>query len=127
MVVVLRHVDKSRQTLAEPHCDLSIHVDGKWLESLLQAAHGVVLKGASILPEVHTTHLRQTEATHWNKPCRTDKGHKDKGGGSKGGGEKEVFKNTRQEGWNINAAFAKGNLQVALQIRLISTQGAAQF
>lgn len=28
---------------------------------------------------------------------------------------------------NINAAFAKGNLQVALQIRLISTQGAAQF
>lgn len=95
MVVVLRHVDKSRQTLAEPHCDLSIHVDGKWLESLLQAAHGVVLKGASILPEVHTTHLRQTEATHWNKPCRTDKGHKDKGGGAK---EEERKKSLRIHG-----------------------------
>lgn len=68
VVVVLRHIDKSRQTLAEPHGDLSVHVDSKGFKSFLKAAHGVVLEGASIFPQIHTTHLSQTETTHRNKP-----------------------------------------------------------
>lgn len=68
MVVVFWHVDKSRQTFAEPHRDLTVHVDSKRFESLLQATCCVVLEGASIFPQIHATNLRQTEATDWNKP-----------------------------------------------------------
>lgn len=68
MVVVLWHIDKGRKTLAEPHGELTVHVDSKGFESFLKATHGVVLEGASIFPEVHTTHLRQAKATHWNEP-----------------------------------------------------------
>lgn len=68
MAVVLRHVDKSRQSLAEPHGDLTVHVDGKGFKAFLKAAHGVVLEGASIFAQVHATHLSQTETTDWNKP-----------------------------------------------------------
>lgn len=66
--MVLWHVYKSRQTLAEPHGDLSVHVDRKRFESLLEAAHGVVLEGAGVLPQIHTAHLSQAEATHRNEP-----------------------------------------------------------
>lgn len=68
MVVVLWHVDKSGQTLAEPHGDLSVHVDGEGFEAFLKTAHGVVLEGAGIFAQVHATHLGQTETTDWNKP-----------------------------------------------------------
>lgn len=68
MVVVLRHVDKRRQALAEPHSDLSVHVDGEGFEALLKAAHGVVLEGAGVFAQVHATHLRQAKAADWNEP-----------------------------------------------------------
>lgn len=57
VVVVLRHIDKGRQTLAEPHGELTVHVDSKGFKSFLKATHCVVLEGASIFPQVHTTHL----------------------------------------------------------------------
>lgn len=68
MVVVLRHIHKSRQTLAEPHGDLSVHVDSKGFKSFLKAAHGVVLEGAGVLTQIHATHLSQTKTADWNKP-----------------------------------------------------------
>lgn len=68
MVVVLRHVDKCRQALAEPHGDLSVHVDGEGFEALLKAAHGVVLEGAGVFAQVHATHLRKAKAADWNEP-----------------------------------------------------------
>lgn len=71
VVVVFWHVDKSRQTLAEPHRDLSVHVDSKGFKSLLKATCCVVLEGASIFPQVHATHLSQTETTNWNKSWQT--------------------------------------------------------
>lgn len=67
MVVVLWHVDKGRQALAEPHGDLSVHVDRVGLKPFLKAAHGVVLEGASVLPQIHATHLSQAETTHRNE------------------------------------------------------------
>lgn len=88
MVVVLWHVVKSRQTLAEPHGDFSVHVDGKGFKSLLKAAHGVVLEGAGVLSQIHATHLGQTETTHRNKTWRT-------AGGSGGGRGKRSRERTQ--------------------------------
>lgn len=68
VVVVFWHVDKSGQTLAEPHGDLSVHVDGKGLKSLLKAAHGVVLEGAGVFPQIHAPHLSQAETADRDKP-----------------------------------------------------------
>lgn len=65
--MVLWHIDKGRQTLAEPHGDFSVHVDSKGFEAFLKATHGVVLEGASILSQIHTTHLRQAKTAHWNE------------------------------------------------------------
>lgn len=62
--VVLRHVDKGGQALAEPHGDLPVHVDGKRLEALLQAAHRVVLEGAGVLAQVHATDLGHSQTAH---------------------------------------------------------------
>lgn len=67
-MVVLRHVDKCGQTLAEPHGELSVHVDGKGFKSFLKATHGVVLEGAGVLPQIHTTHLSEAEAAHRDEP-----------------------------------------------------------
>lgn len=68
VVVVLWHVDKSGQALAEPHGDLSVHVDSKRFEALLKATHGVVLEGAGIFAQVHATHLSQTKAADRDEP-----------------------------------------------------------
>lgn len=68
MIVILWHVDERRQTLAEPHGDLSVHVDSEGFESLLKAAHGVVLEGAGVFPQIHAADLGQTEAAHWDEP-----------------------------------------------------------
>ena len=48
MHVVLGHVEKGGQALAEPHGNLSVHVDSKGLKTFLETAHGVVLKSAGI-------------------------------------------------------------------------------
>lgn len=41
--------DELWQALAEPHGNVSLHVDGKGLESLLQPTDGEVTKAADIL------------------------------------------------------------------------------
>lgn len=73
VAVVLWHVDESGQTLAEPHGDVAVHVDGEGLEALLQAAHGVVFKGACVLAQVHAADLRQTQAAHRNETWKSKK------------------------------------------------------
>lgn len=67
MFVVLRHVEKSGQALAEPHGYLSVHVDSKRLKTLLEATHGVVLKGARVFAQVHEADLRHAQATDGDK------------------------------------------------------------
>lgn len=57
MHVVLRYVDKGGQALAEPHGDVSVHIDGKGLKAFLETTHGVVLKTAGVLAQVHTADL----------------------------------------------------------------------
>lgn len=69
MVVVLGHVDKSGQPLAEPHGDLPVHVDGEGFETFLKPAHGVILEGAGIFAQIHASYLRQAKAADGNKPC----------------------------------------------------------
>lgn len=69
MVVVLGDVDKSGQTLAEPHGHLPVHVDGEGFEALLKSAHGVILEGAGVFAQIHASHLCQAKAADWNKPC----------------------------------------------------------
>ena len=58
------HGDELRQALAEPHGDVTLHVDGEGLEALLQAADGEVAKAADVLTQVDAAHLGQTQAAH---------------------------------------------------------------
>lgn len=43
MHVVLGYVDKCGKELAEPHDDVSVHVDSKGFKTFLETTHGVVL------------------------------------------------------------------------------------
>lgn len=113
VVVVLRHVDESRQALAKPHGDLSVHVDSKGFKSFLKATHGVVLERASVFPQIHATHLRQAETTDWNKPWRTAIGQR--GGRRKRSGVRrdlKASKNTHSRRKSIQL-FQKGNLEAS--------------
>ena len=47
-----------RQALAEPHCNVPLHVDGEGFESLLQTADGEVAQAANVLTEVDAADLR---------------------------------------------------------------------
>lgn len=69
MHVLLRYVDKGGEALAEPHGDLSVHVDGEGLKALLETTHGVVLKSAGVLAQVHTSNLRHSQTAHRNETC----------------------------------------------------------
>ena len=66
--------DKGGKALAEPHGDVSVHVDGEGLEALLEAAHGVVLKSAGVLAQVHMTDLRHAQTAHGDETCREGEG-----------------------------------------------------
>lgn len=57
--MILWHVDKCREVLAEPHGNVSVHVDSKRLKALLEAAHGVKLEGTGICPKIHAANLRK--------------------------------------------------------------------
>lgn len=70
MHVVLWYVDKCWETLAEPHRDLSVHVDGEWLEAFLETTHGVVLEGAGVLAQVHASYLRHAQTAHGDETWR---------------------------------------------------------
>ncbi len=73
VMVVFGHVAEGGQAFAEPHGHLTVHVDGEGLEALLQAAHGVELKRAGVLPQIHTAHLRQTQTTDRDETWRTER------------------------------------------------------
>lgn len=59
---------KLRQPLAEPHGDISVHVDSKRLVAFLQATDGEVLERADIFTKVHLPHLTHAQTAYWNKP-----------------------------------------------------------
>ena len=76
MHVVFGYVDKGGKALAEPHGDLSVHVDTKGLETFLETTHGVVLKSAGVLAQVHATDLRHTQTAHRDETWRGVKRHR---------------------------------------------------
>lgn len=61
------HIDECRKAFAEPHSDLSVHVDSERLKTLLKATHGVVLEGAGIFAQVHTANLREPKTANWDE------------------------------------------------------------
>lgn len=70
MWMILWHVDKGWEALAEPHCNISVHVDSKRLKALLEATHGIKLKSTGVHPEIHATDLRQPQTADGHKACR---------------------------------------------------------
>lgn len=71
MIVVSRHWDELRQTLAEPHGDVSLHVDGKRFKSFLQSTNGEIAQAANVLSQIDAAHLRQAQCTHRDEPWQT--------------------------------------------------------
>lgn len=67
--MILWHVDEGWEALAEPHRDVSVHVDGKRLKALLEAAHRVKPEGAGVHPEIHAADLRQPQRADGHKAC----------------------------------------------------------
>lgn len=67
--MILWHVDKRREALAEPHRNVPVHVDSKRLKALLEATHGIKLEGAGIHPEIHAADLRQSQRADGHKAC----------------------------------------------------------
>lgn len=68
--MVRRHIEKGGQALAEPHGDLSVHVNSKGLKAFLETAHGVVLESTGVLAQVHAADLRHTETAHRDETWR---------------------------------------------------------
>ena len=68
--MILGHVDKCWEALAEPHGHVAVHVDSKRLKALLEAAHGIKLEGAGVHPEIHAADLRQAQRAYGHKACR---------------------------------------------------------
>lgn len=71
MGMVCRDRDELGQALAEPHGDVSFHVDSKGLKSLLQATDGEVTQTADVLAQVDPANLRQAQTANWNKAWGT--------------------------------------------------------
>lgn len=61
VLVVERRGDELRQSFADPHGQVSVHVDGEGFVALLQATDGEVLQRAHVLPEVHPAHLTNSQ------------------------------------------------------------------
>lgn len=70
MGVIPWHIDERREALAEPHRHVAVHVDGKRLKALLEAAHGIELEGTGIHPEIHAADLRKSQRADGHKACR---------------------------------------------------------
>lgn len=64
MRVVCRCINELWKALAEPHGNISFHVNGKWFKSLLQATDGKVTKTADILAQIDSADLGQTQTAH---------------------------------------------------------------
>lgn len=67
------HRDKLGKALAEPHGNVSFHVDSKWFKAFLQATDGEVAKAADVLTEVDPAHLRQAQTAHRYEAWRYSK------------------------------------------------------
>lgn len=59
--------DELRQSFADPHGRISVHVDGKGFIALLQATDGEVLQRAHVLPEIHPADLRDAQTADGNE------------------------------------------------------------
>lgn len=69
MIVVGGHGDKLGQTFAEPHGDVSLHVDGERFKSFLQPTNGKISQAADVLAQIDPSDLRQAEGTHRDETC----------------------------------------------------------
>lgn len=74
MHVILQYVDKGGEAFAEPHGDLSVHVDSKRLKAFLETTHGVELESVGVFAEIHTSDLGHTQTAHWDKTWRRVRG-----------------------------------------------------
>lgn len=64
MGVICWYRHKLGQAFAEPHGNISLHVDSKGLETFLQATDCEVTQAAHILPEVYTAHLGKSQTAY---------------------------------------------------------------
>lgn len=62
--MISRCIDELGKALAEPHGNVSFHVDSKGLKSLLQATDGKVTKTADVLTQVDPADLGQAQTAH---------------------------------------------------------------
>lgn len=69
MFVAWRYRDELRKPLAEPHGDVSVHVDSKRLVALLQATDGEELQRAHVFSKVHPAYLTYAQTAYWDKTC----------------------------------------------------------
>lgn len=67
MVVVGGDRVKLGQAFAEPHGNVSLHVDGKGLKAFLKAADGKEAQAADILAKINPSNLGQAQCTHWDE------------------------------------------------------------
>lgn len=64
MRMISRCSDELGEALAEPHSDVSFHVDSKRFKTLLQPADGKITKTADILTQVDPADLGQAQTAH---------------------------------------------------------------
>lgn len=69
MRMISRRSDKLRKALAEPHGNVSFHVDSKGFKALLEPTDGKVLKTADVLTQVDPADLRQAQTAHRYEAC----------------------------------------------------------
>ena len=62
--MISRCSDELGKAFAEPHGNVSFHVDSKGLKSLLQATDGKVTETADILTQVDPSNLGQAQTAH---------------------------------------------------------------
>lgn len=62
--MIRRRSDELRKALAEPHGNVSFHVDSEGFKALLEPTDGKVLKTADVLTQVDPADLRQAQTAH---------------------------------------------------------------
>lgn len=62
--MISRHRNEVGEAFAEPHSNVSFHVDGKGFKSLLKATDGKVTKTTYILTQVDPANLGQAQTAH---------------------------------------------------------------
>lgn len=67
------HGLKLGKAFAEPGSDGTLHVDGEWLKTFLEAADGKEPQGAHILAQVQVAHLARSQAADGQEAWREGK------------------------------------------------------